>query len=224
MSPRTTLLLDMVGNTWSLCLAILLFFGVIAGAALFLRVKRLDFILPSRPAFWMCIVPGFILLALCLTLIDRPRFEGLSDLAASWMFMLSAFLGVPLTIPLLTGAAWAGAHRFHQIPLRVSSLALVMLGSFALGCAASNMHDIVWCGAVTDWFSRHEAAGYDLDVFVALGAVFGIPREVMADYATLGPCAVVMVLGEMTVAAACFTRLGKGAPLPPVCGRAKNTV
>jgi hypothetical protein len=88
-------------------------------------------------------------------------------------------------------------------------LALVLLGSFALGCAASNIHDVAWCGTITDGYTHHHKAGYDLDYFVAFGNYFGISRDVLADYATLGPCALVLVLGELLVALACFTRLGK---------------
>jgi hypothetical protein len=72
---------------------------------------------------------------------------------------------------------------------------------------------VVWCGAITDWYLHHHKAGYDLDYFVALGRPFGISREVLADYATLGPCAVVLVAGELFVAVACFLRLGRNQSL-----------
>ena len=208
MGARLSLFAEAYGKTWSMCLALLVFFGVVGLLAHRLRLKRLEFRIPARPVFWLCVLPGFALMTVCLTLIDRPHFH-MTDLTKSWLFMFSAFLGVPVSLPLLAGAAWASAHYLHRTPIRVSSLALLMLGVFALGCAASNIHDVVWCGAITDWYLEHHKAGYDLDYFVALGRPFGIPREVLADYATLGPCAVVMVAGELFVALACFLRLGK---------------
>lgn len=208
MGVRLSLFADAYAKTWSMCLALLLFFAVVGLLAYRLHIKRLDFRIPVRPVFWLCVLPGFVLLAVCLTLIDKPYFH-IPDTTKDWLFMFSAFLGVPVSLPMLAGAVWASAHYMQRIPIRVSSLALLMLGIFALGCAASNIHDVVWCGAVTDWYIHHHKAGYDLDYFVALGKLFGISREVLADYATLGPCAVVLVAGELFVAVACFLRLGK---------------
>lgn len=203
-----SLFIETYSKTWNMCVAILLFFVVVALLAYLLRAKRLDFQIPSRFVFWTCVVPGFALMAVCLTLINKPHFN-IPDVTKDWLFMFSAFLGVPVSIPMLAGAAWASGHFSQRIPVKASSLALVLLGSFALGCAASNIHDVVWCGAITDWYTHHQKAGYDLDFFVALGNHFRIPREITADYATLGPCAVVMVLGEIIVALACFARIGK---------------
>jgi len=207
MGVRWATILEAYGQTWNMCLAMLLFFVAVALLARFLNARCLDFDIPSRGVFWVCVVLAFILMSICLTLIDKPRFA-VSDVALDWMFMFSAFLGIPATLPLLAGAIWASAHRLYRMPVQASSLTLVMLGMFAIGCAASNIHDVVWCGAITGWYARHQAAGYDLDYFVAFGNMFGISREVLADYATLGPCAIVLVLGETVVAVACFQRLG----------------
>jgi hypothetical protein len=208
VEARLSLFAEVYGKTWSMCLALLVFFGVVGLLAFRLRVKRLDFRMPARQVFCACVLPGFVLMAMCLTLIDKPYFH-ISDVTKEWLFMFSAFLGVPVSLPMLAGAVWALAHSMQRIPIKASSLALLMLGMFALGCAASNVHDVVWCGAITDWYLQHHQAGYDLDYFVALGRPFGIPREVLADYATLGPCAVVLVAGELFVAVACFLRLGR---------------
>ena len=208
MAERVSLVLEAYRHTALMCAAFLVFFGVIALLARYFRWRRLEFEIAPQPLFWVCIVPGFLLAAVCLTLIDQPRWP-LSAETLDWMFMFSAFLGIPVVMPLFAGAVWASAFRLLRTPVRASSLALVMLGTFALGCAASNIHDVVWCGAITGGFARHHAAGYDLDYFVAFGNLFGIPREVTADYVTLGPCAFVMVVGELAVAGACFSRLAK---------------
>ncbi len=208
MAVRLSILLEAYTKSWAMCLGFVVFFGVIALLALFFNIKKLNFALPARAVFWACAIPGFALLTVCLTLIDEPRWN-LPHEMLSWMFMFSAFLGIPVVMPLFAGIVWASACRLAKAPVQVGPLALVMLGAFGLGCAASNIHDVVWCAAITDNYAQHKAAGYDLDFFVALGNKFSIPREVTADYATLGPCAFVMVLGELIVAAACFGRLAK---------------
>lgn len=84
---------------------------------------------------------------------------------------------------------------------------LVMLAGFGMGCAASNIHDVAWCGIITKWYTQPYAAGGDLLAFATVGQWFGIPEKVLYDYAALGPCAAVMVLGELVFAAACLARM-----------------
>ena len=189
-----------------MCLAFLGFFVGIAALLYGLSAARLEWRLPSVPVFWICLVSGFVMAAICLTLIDKPHFA-LSDETKDWLFMFSAFLGIPLAIPLLAGAAWTLAHQLRNEPVRVTPFILLLFGAFGVGCAASNIHDIVWCGAITHGFTQHYKAGYDLDVFVAFGKWFNIPAETLADYATLGPCAIVLVVGELFVAAVAFARI-----------------
>ncbi len=208
MGIRLSMVFEAYTKTAGMCLGFVIFYGAFALLAWFLKVKRLNFNIPARAAFWVCMIPGFIVLAVCLTLIDKPHWP-YSPETLEWMFMFSAFLGIPAALPLLAGAVWASACRLLNTPVKAGPLVLVMLGVFGLGCAASNIHDVVWCAAITDTYAQHKAAGYDLDYFVAFGNKFGIPREVTADYATLGPCAMVMVLGELAVALACFARLAK---------------
>ncbi len=208
MGSSLFMIIEAYTNTWNLCAAFLLFFAAVAVLAHWFRAPRLDFQIAARRTFWTCLIPGFGLLAVCLTLIDKPHFH-VSAITNDWLFMFSAFLGVPVAVPLLAGAAWASAHGVQRTPVQASSFALVLLGTFGLACAASNIHDVVWCGVITEGYTRHHPAGYDLDVFVAFGERFGISREILADYATLGPCAAVMVFGELLVAAACFRRLGR---------------
>jgi hypothetical protein len=143
-----------------------------------------------------------------MTLIDSPRLP-LSKEMIDWLFMFSAFLGIPVSIPLFAAFVLAWHSNMQGKDVELSKLALVMLGTFGLGCAVSNMHDVLWCGIITDGYSKHYSAGYDLDVFVAVGGLFGIPREILADYTTLGPCAMVLILGELLVSVVCGLRLRK---------------
>lgn len=198
--------LNAYAKTWDMCLAMFLFFVVVGLVARFMPVGRLDTAISPRPVLYGCLSIWFFLLSVCLTLIDFPHFN-LTPEMKDWLFMFSAFLGIPVSVPFLAGAVWAAAYQLNNAPVRLLPLALIMLGSFALACAASNIHDVAWCGVITNGYTGHYAAGYDLDFFVAFGEWFGIARETTADYATLGPCAFVMVIGELITALCCFKRL-----------------
>lgn len=200
------LLSEAYTNTWSMCLASFLFFVAVAAAARWVPLPSRNVLVPPKPFFWGTLLIGFAVLAVCLTLIDKPHVNA-SETTLEWMFMFSAFLGIPVSLPFLGAAAWALAYDMREEPAPLSELGLVGLASFAIGCAASNVHDIAWCGAITEGFTKHHAAGYDLDYFVGFGRWFGISREVLADYATLGPYAIVLVTGELLVAATALIRL-----------------
>jgi len=200
-------------ETWPMGLLSLAVLWGVAALAWWFRAPRLDRLLPAKGVFWACVVPGFVVLALCLTLIDKPHFD-VSAETKNWLFIFSAFLGIPLAVPLLLCAVWALAHQVRGEKARLSSLALVALVGLGLGGSASNLHDVLWCGIITDGYTQHFKAGYDLDLFVAFGNLFGIPDEVLQDYATLGPYTVLLVLGELTVAAAALLRLLR-APVAP---------
>ncbi len=202
------LFLSAYPKTWPMCLATVLFFAVAVGLTLRVRVPRLDRALPARPLFWGLVVAWLVLMSLLLTLIDKPHFA-LSGEAKNWTFMFSAFLGVPVTVPLLAGAVWALNHHLLRKTVRLSGLVLLAIGAWGLGCAASNIHDVLWCGVITDGYSKSFEAGYDLDLFVAFGECFGIEGKILADYVVLGPYALLLVAGELAVATAAFIRLGR---------------
>jgi hypothetical protein len=192
--------------TWPMCAASFAFFLLVAALTWWVSIPRLDPALPPKIIYRLCLAAWFVLLAVCLTLIDKPHFA-LSKTAKEWLFMFSAFLGVPVSVPFLAGAVWSLARQSGGGTVKLSMLVLVMLGSFSLACAASNIHDIVFCAVITNGYEIHYKSGFDLDLFVAFGRGFGIPAERLADYATLGPYTVVLVLGEILVAVTAFARL-----------------
>ncbi len=191
--------------TWPLCLAFLAFFAAVSATAWAVPARK-GRTVASMPVFHVFTVLWVAAMGVCLTFVDAPHLS-LSKETIDWLFMLSSFLGIPLTIPLLTGAVWALARGVRGERTRLSDLALVMLAGFGLGCAASNIHDVAWCGIITHGYTQPFKAGYDLVAFATVGGWFGIPDDVLYDYATLGPCAAVLVFGELCVSAVCFARL-----------------
>jgi len=189
-----------------MCLAMLGFFVVVSAVAWYLQIPSLSGELCPSTVFWVLTVLWFVVMSAVMTLIDKPHLAASKE-TIEWLFMFSAFLGIPVAVPLFSGAIWALAHDLGDMAMEAGSLALVMLGSFGMGCAVSNMHDLLWCGIITNGYSQHYKAGYDLDVFVAFGQHFGLERDFLADYTTLGPCALALIVGELLVAGVCYARL-----------------
>jgi len=193
---------------WPMLIGVVALFAVLMGLISRVRIARLERPLRSRRVFWSCLISWLVLASACLTMIDEPYFE-ISQEIKNWMFMLSAFLGIPLTMPLLAGLVWAWQCRLRGESVMPGALASIMLAAFWLGCAASNVHDIIWCGAITKGFTQHFGAGSDILFFIAPAKWFGIPESVSADYAALGSFAIIFVMGELAVAAVSFARLAR---------------
>ena len=202
------LFLQAYAATWAMSLSFALFFVAVAALVWFLRAPNLNPPVNADLVLWLTIGVWFIGMSACMYYIDKPHI-GASPVTLDWLFMVSAFLGIPVCMPFFAGFLWAFSCKLRGENVLLGPLALVMLGAFGLGCAVSNMHDLLWCGAITENYTIHYKAGYDLDVFVAMGNLFHIPREVTADYATLGPVVLIMILGEVLVAVTCFVRLSK---------------
>lgn len=197
-------------HAWLLCLAFAAFFVAVAAAAWWIPWSKWHRSVSSGCTFIVFVMLWVITMGACLTFVDSPHLD-LSKEAIDWLFMVSSFLGIPLTIPLLTGAICAFSRGLRNERTPLPELVLIMLAGFGLGCAASNIHDVVWCGVITEWYTQSYKAGYDLVVFATVGQWFGISEKVLYDYATLGPCAAVLVAGELMVSAICFCRLWRDA-------------
>jgi small basic protein len=202
------LIIETYARMWPMIIGIVAL--VIAIMGLIWRVRIPRFERPIRPnrVLWSCLIAWLILASVCLTLIDEPYFN-VSKEVKNWMFMFSAFLGIPLTMPLLAGMVWAWGCRLRNESVALGALVLVMLAAFWLGCAASNVHDIVWCGVITDGLRKHYGAGSDIAFFYVPATWLGIPKSVAADYAALGPFAIIFVAGELAIVATAFARLNR---------------
>jgi hypothetical protein len=191
---------------WPMILFIVVLFASLSMVALKLRIPALECELPPKPVFRVLIVLWFIFICILMTLIDSPYIDALKGIE-SMLFMVSAFFGLPLSMPIFTVAIYAFICGMHKKRVLFSSACLLGLGSFGLGLAFSNVHDVVWCGCITDGYSHAHKAGGDLAAFAWLGERFGLPDDRLYDYATLGPGAFIMVLGELLMAFAAFLRL-----------------
>jgi len=195
--------------TWPMCVGLTIFAAAVSACVWYLRIPRLNVSLNALAVFWLCIILWFVSHSIMLTLVDSPYLNLISSAnqeVITWLFMLSAFLGIPMTIPLLAASVWALHCAMKREPVRLGPLALLMFGAFMLGLGTSNAHDFLWCGIITEYFTKHYAAGSDLLFFIVMGGWFGIPEQVTADYATLGSCATVLITAELMMGAASLYR------------------
>ncbi len=193
-------------NTWTLCLGLVGFLALLCALAHYVRVPRGEHTLDALRLFWVSLVSWLVFMSIVTTLIDSPYLP-VSQEAITWLFMLSAFLGLPLSMPPLAVAVWSLFSSARGERVRVSTLCLLSPGAFALGAATSNMHDVLWCGIITHGYSKPYPAGGDLAFFYAVARLFPIPENVYADYATFGACMIIMVVGELSLAAVCLRRV-----------------
>ena len=202
------LIFETYARMWPMIIGIVALVIAIMGLIWRARLPRFERLLRPGRVLWSCLIAWLILASVCLTLIDEPYFN-VSKEVKNWMFMLSAFLGIPLTMPLLAGMVWAWGCRLRNESVALGALVLVMLAAFWLGLAASNVHDFVWCGVITDGFRKHYGAGSDIAFFYGPATWLGIPKSVAADYAALGPFALIFVAGELAIVATAFARLNR---------------
>ncbi len=200
------LILQAYRDGWTLGMGLITFFVILSLVAWFLRAPRLERSLNPKGLFWASIIFWLVFLSIVTTLIDSPYLP-LSQDAINMLFMVAAFVGLPLSMPPLAAAVWALHAMARGERIRLSSLLLLMLGAFSLSAVTSNMHDVLWCGIITRGYSQPYPAGGDLIAFYTVATPFGVPESVQADYAFFGAFMIIMVLGELLLAAVCLRRL-----------------
>ena len=193
-------------DTWPLCLGLACFFVMLSGLAHFVRMPWGKHTVNARFLFWSSLLFWLVFMSIITTLIDSPYLP-VSQEAITWLFMLSAFLGLPLSMPPLALAVWALYAAAQRRRVRFSTVGLLSLGFFALGAVTSNMHDVLWCGIITHGYNHPYPAGGDLAFFYAVARLFSIPDKISADYATFGACMIIMVMAELMLAAVCLRRV-----------------
>ena len=116
-------------HAWLLCLAFAAFFVAVAAAAWWIPWSKWHRSVSSGCTFIVFVMLWVITMGACLTFVDSPHLD-LSKEAIDWLFMVSSFLGIPLTIPLLTGAICAFSRTLRNERTPLPELVLIMLAGF----------------------------------------------------------------------------------------------
>ncbi len=97
-----------------------------------------------------------------ISLFNMHIFGVLSGPSGFYLFATFAFTLLPLGIGLICGVGFL--HTVKSIPLGIFFLFFLCFLFF--GFAATNLHDVLWCGTRTGWFAFPVDAGYDLDLWI----------------------------------------------------------
>ena len=120
--------------------------------------RRLSFILLS---FGIGLI---ISSCLVISLFNKHLFDILEGFWGFHFFATFAFTLLPIGIGLVCGY---GFMR-NTISIPRGTFALFLFCFLAFGFAATNLHDLLWCGTRTGWFAFPVDAGYDLDLWINL--------------------------------------------------------
>ena len=66
------------------------------------------------------------------------------------------------------------AYLLYFKDLSLKSAVVLVVSMLLFSFAASNLHDFLWCGHMTTFYTHAKAGGYDLGVWVE---VFGMPND-----------------------------------------------
>ncbi len=73
---------------------------------------------------------------------------------------------------------------------------LLGICAICFGLYESNLHDFIWCGVHTNWYSKEHLGGYDIAFFFNM---FGIFDKSAYDYRIFGFYALIQIFLELTI-------------------------
>lgn len=175
-------------------------------AILLYKLHIPNFHLSPKPLFKITIPILFISLSLILTFIDKPPLN-LSPETIDWLFMFSAFLGVPLLLPLLSSSIYSLFSHLHNKKLSLPSIIYLSIFTLFLGCAASSIRDIIWCATHSNFFSTYDPGGYDLSIFFSFGSLLGVTPSTTQNYSTFGQYSILLFICEILLSYMSYKKL-----------------
>ncbi len=133
----------------------------------------------SRNLSYLLLILGIGLIissSFVISLFNRHLFDILEGWWGFHFFATFAFTLLPIGIGLV--CAYGFIRNTNSVPQ--GTFFLFLLCFFCFGFAATNLHDVLWCGTRTGWFAFDVSAGYDLDLWINL---FQSPSD---DYRIFG--------------------------------------
>ena len=145
---------------------------------------------------------GIIIVAITLIAFYNPHILGLNfvtQVAEITYFNYFAFFTF-LLLPI--GLAFLGlsSHMKETSNVRLGYFFIILLSFSALGLAGSFLHDILWCGTRTSFYTVQWDSGYDLEGWRTLVMVTS------RDYRVFGIYMIVMVAILLTYVAILFNK------------------
>ncbi len=120
----------------------------------------------ARNLTYLSLISGISLICgsmVIISMFNMNLFHSLPSGELSFtLFAGFAFLLLPLGIALVCTYGWAR----HNHSFQFGNFFLIVFCFLTIGLAGSNLHDILWCGMASDWYSTPIYAGYDLDLWI----------------------------------------------------------
>jgi hypothetical protein len=116
---------------------------------------------------------------ICVSLIIISLKEFRNDRVFFTFFGFFAFIALPVALGFLP-VYW---HIIRVGQYRIGDGVLLLLSCVMFAMYGVNLHDVLWCGVATDWFSNEVIGGYDLALFFT---TFGISDPSRWSYRTFG--------------------------------------
>jgi len=162
---------------------------LIAVIILFLFIKRIDISLKklNRIHFTKAdriyklnyaVMLGIILIII-VSLLVIGNVEFRMDPFGFQIFAFFAFIALPIAI----GFSAVYMYILKQGQYRIGDGILLLLSLTMFMMAGVHIHDVIWCGVATQWYSVENIGGYDLALFFN---TFGITDTSRWDYRTFG--------------------------------------
>jgi hypothetical protein len=100
-------------------------------------------------------------------------------------------------LPEICGLIGVYGYVIKNKGFKLGNVLLLLTSLSCFGWASSNIHDVIWCGYVTDFYTHSKSAGRDLEFWYN---VFGIFDQSLFDYQVFGSYTVFTVLVELCIA------------------------
>lgn len=149
---------------------------------------------------YVVIIGAIIIILISLILISIKDFR--NGPTNFQIFGFFSFIALPICIgilPIYSNILRNGGYKLgNAILFMVAGIMFAMYGI--------NLHDVIWCGITTNWFTVEVIGGYDLELFFSM---FRITDPNQWSYRTFGVYMILKSLVELEIATLLFFKLYK---------------
>lgn len=158
-----------------------------------------------RSKIWIKTLPRIGLVVSISLLIISEIFMGFRALRQGDLFWIYAALAFVL-LPFFYGFIALYSYVLKKGEFKMGNAFLLFVSFSSFGWVASNVHDVIWCGVVTEFYTISHHAGEDLAFWYW---VFGITDRAIFDYRAFGTYMFLSVLVEISVGTLAYYKFYK---------------
>ena len=147
------------------------------------------------------------LLIFCFITIDESFWWLARNSNAADLFWISTvYFVLPITIALFCGTFTITFGKVDNL----KQIFIIFALALSLSFMASNIHDVVFCGDHSFWYTKSAPAGHDIAPFAKLSStITGISENRFYDYRILGAYMLLLVIAELIIILRLLRRIGE---------------